>query len=143
MNPEDQLDRVGEIELKVEVAGLAVSMLADRAERVRHLAGNAADRAKKVPVQVEQSWCAQETRGDDLVGIEPKPSGQGQRTDAGDFLGRTSDQVVAKSLDNRGVDALLGQSVQQPFQPLATRGRQPIRLRKRIAGEQSPAGLDS
>ena len=87
---------------------------------------------------------AVQTRGDDLVGIEPKLIGQGQRTNAGDFLGRTADQVLAQPLDDRRVDALFGQSVQQPFQPLATRGRQLRRLHKGIAGvSKARAGSDS
>ena len=38
MHAEDQLDRVGEVELEVEMASLAVGMLGDRAERVGDLA---------------------------------------------------------------------------------------------------------
>jgi len=38
MDPEDQLDRVSEIELKIEVTRLAVGMFGDRAERVCYLA---------------------------------------------------------------------------------------------------------
>ena len=64
MDAKDQLDRVGEVELKVEMAGLAVGMLGDRAERVGDLAGDAADRAEQVPVQLEQALaCAVQAGG--------------------------------------------------------------------------------
>ena len=88
MHAEDQLDRVGEVELEIEVAGLAVSMLGDRAERVGDLARDPADRAEQVPVQLEQALArAVQAGGDDLIGVEPESLGQGERPDAGNLLG--------------------------------------------------------
>ena len=114
MHPKDQLDRVGKVELEIEVAGLAVGMLGDLAERVRHLRRNAADRAQQVPVQLEQALAgAMQARGDDLIGIEPESLGQGQRPDAGDLLGRSGGQVLGKPIDDCRIDAPFDQSVHQ------------------------------
>ena len=38
MDPKDQLDRVGKVELKIEMASLAVGVVGDRLERIGHLA---------------------------------------------------------------------------------------------------------
>ena len=122
MHSKDQLDRVGEIELEIEVAGLAVSVLGDLAKRVGHLARDAANRAKQVPVQLEQTLAGTvQTGRDDLIGIEPESLGQSQRPDAGDLLGRSDDQVLGQPVDDRGIDPALDQAVDQAIQPLAPR----------------------
>ena len=88
MDAKDQLDRVGEVERKVAVAGLAMGVLGDRAQGVLGPARDAADRAEQVPVRARAVLRAR--RGDsaayDLVGIEPKSLGQGQRPDPRDLL---------------------------------------------------------
>ena len=38
MHAEDQLDRIGEVELEVKMARLAVGMIGDRTKGVSHLA---------------------------------------------------------------------------------------------------------
>ena len=86
MDAEDQLDRAGEIERIVEVAGRAMTVIADRPERVHDLARDPADRAEQVPEQHEQPLArAVEARGDERVGIELQAPRQGQGPDPRDF----------------------------------------------------------
>ncbi len=121
MDAKDQFDRVGKVELEIEVTGLAVGVLGNLPECIRDLCGNPADRAEQVPVQLEQALsCAVQTCGDDLVGIKPEPLGQGKRPDASDLLGRAGGKVVGQVVDNHTIHATLDQTVQEQLQALRT-----------------------
>ena len=103
---EDQLDRVGEIEREIELAGVATAVLADRLQGVADLAREAARRAKDVPEQDEQAL----TRGveagvQDGVGFEPPAPRQGQRPEPGELLDRPAGQKVAQPFDGVRLDA--------------------------------------
>ena len=74
-------------------------------------------------------------------GSSPQLLGEGQWADSGHLLGWPECQVLAKPVDDRRVDALFDQSVEEPFQPLPPRGRHLGRLferdrrrRKTLAG---------
>jgi hypothetical protein len=53
VDAKNHLDRVGEVELKIEVTCLAVTVLAEGAEGVLHLGGYSADRTEEVPQENE------------------------------------------------------------------------------------------
>src|SRR5258708_3932042 len=54
MSPEDHLHGVGEVELEIEVAGLAPAVAAEQTQRLLHLARDATKRTQNVPKQNEQ-----------------------------------------------------------------------------------------
>src|SRR6516165_6349421 len=86
MDTKDQFDRIGEVELKVEVAGLAVSMFADRTQRVSYLARDPTDRAEKVPVQFQEPLTrSAQAGGDELVRVNSPAISQSKRPDPGDL----------------------------------------------------------
>ena len=122
------------------MAGLAVRVIGNLTERVRHPCGNPADRAKQIPVQLEQALPgAVKTRSDNLVGIEPEALGEGQRPDAGKLLGRSGDQVLEESVDNLRINAAFEEPVDQPVQPLPPRRRHAGPLLERIECRRKPA----
>src|SRR4051794_32642877 len=54
MGPEDHLDRIGEVEIVVDVARLAMAVLLQSAQSVFHLGRDPAEWAEQVPLQEKQ-----------------------------------------------------------------------------------------
>ena len=106
VDAEDQLDRAGEIERVVEVAGRAMAVIADGPERVLDLARDPADRAEQVPEQHEQPLArAVQAGGDERIGIEPpggwaRARGRIRATSGSGARG----QELAQPLDDGRVD---------------------------------------
>ena len=108
MDSKDQLDRAGEIERVVEVAGRAMPVIADCPERVLDLARDPADGAEQVPEQDKQPFArAMKTGRDELIRVKAKPLGQRQGSDPGDFRIRSLAQEFAQPIGHARFDVAL------------------------------------
>ena len=113
MSPEDQLDRIGEIELVIQVADFAAAVFLQLPQRLLHFRWNPAYGAEDVPQKNEQPFAgAVQASGHDLHGVQAQPPGQGQRTDAGHFLRRSVSHEIAELLDHFRIDVSLDENVQ-------------------------------
>src|SRR5580704_18254008 len=87
MSPENQFQRVSEIDVEIEVTNFAAGVALDRVQRVLDVRGHAARRAEDVPVDGQQTAICRVEAGFDcafLIGAES--SCENERANSGQLL---------------------------------------------------------
>src|SRR5579859_1908581 len=82
MEAEDSLDRMVEIDLEIDLAGLAACLFRDFTQRIDGRVCTTAVRTEHCPLQIEQSGASRlEKKGKNSVAIDAPPIGYRKRTD--------------------------------------------------------------